>query len=51
MSGAMPVVLLGLAGFCFGGAYALHSQKRPLWMTGLVGLIGLLSLGAGLLNL
>jgi hypothetical protein len=50
-SSVLPVILLALAGFCFGGAYALFSQKKPWWVVGLVAMIGLLSLAAGWLNL
>lgn len=51
MSSALPVLLLALAGFCFGGAYALYNQKKPLWVVGLLVLLGLLSLAGGWLNL
>jgi hypothetical protein len=43
--------MLGLAGFAFGGAYALISQRRPLWVTGLVALFGVLCLVAAWLYL
>jgi hypothetical protein len=51
VSTVLAVVLLAFAGFCFGGAYSLHSQKKPLWMVGLVVLLGALSLAAGWLYL
>jgi hypothetical protein len=47
----LPVVLLGLAGFCFGGAYALASQKKPWWAVALLVGLGLLSLAGGWLYL
>jgi hypothetical protein len=50
-SSIVPVLLLGLAGFCFGGSYALFSQQKPWWAVGLVTLFGLLSLAAGWLYL
>jgi hypothetical protein len=50
-SSIAPVLLLALAGFCFGGAYALFSQKKPWWAVGLVTGLGLLSLVAGWLYL
>ena len=51
MSTVLAVVLLAFAGFCFGGAYSLYSQKKPLWMVGLVVVLGALSLVAGWLYL
>jgi hypothetical protein len=38
--------MLGLAGFAFGGVYALFTQRKPLWVTGLVALFGVLCLVA-----
>ena len=51
MSTLAPILFLGLAGFCFGGAYALHSQGKPIWATALVAAFGLLCLAAGWLYL
>lgn len=51
MSTLLPVLFLGLAGFCFGGAYALYSQRKPFWSTALVAALGLLFLAAGWLYL
>jgi hypothetical protein len=42
----LAVVMLGLAGFAFGGVYALFTQRKPLWVTGLVALFGVLCLVA-----
>ncbi len=50
-SSVVPVLLLGVAGFCFGGAYALFNQKKPWWSIALVALFGLLSLAAAWLYL
>ena len=43
--------MLGLAGFAFGGVYALFTQRKPWWVTGLVGLFGVLCLVAAWLYL
>lgn len=51
MSSVLPVLLLALAGFCFGGAYALYAQKKPWWAVGLVTALGALALAAGWLYL
>jgi hypothetical protein len=51
MDSLTPVLLLGLAGFSFGGSYALYIQRKPLWAPVLVGLFGLLCLVAGWLYL
>jgi hypothetical protein len=51
MSSVLAVVLLAFAGFCFGGAYAFFSQKKPLWMVALLVMFGALSLAAGWLYL
>ena len=51
MSTVLAVLLLAFAGFCFGGAYSLFSQKKPFWMVGLAVLLGALSLTAGWLYL
>ena len=51
MSTVLAVVLLALAGFCFGGAYALFSQRKPLWTVGLLAVFGALALAAGWLYL
>jgi hypothetical protein len=47
----LPILLLGVAGFAFGGVYALFSQRKPMWITGLVALFGVLSLVAAWLYL
>ena len=47
MESVAPVLLLGLAGFSFGGTYALYSQQRPIWVMVLLSLFGLLCLLAG----
>jgi len=51
MSSVLPVLLLALAGFCFGGAYALYSKRKPLWAVGLLVALGALSLVGGWLYL
>ena len=51
METVAPVLLLGLAGFCFGGAYAMYTQRKPLWSSILLAVFGLLSLAAGVLYL
>ena len=51
MSTVLAVALLAVAGFCFGGAYSLYSQKEPFWMVGLVVVLGALALAAGWLYL
>ena len=51
VSGVWPILLLGTAGFCFGGAYALVTQKKPWWIVGVVVALGLLALAAGWLYL
>jgi dienelactone hydrolase len=51
VSTLVPVLFLGLAGFCFGGAYALHAQRKPIWSTGLVAALGLFCLAVGWLYL
>jgi len=51
MTSVMAVGLLALAGFCFGGAYALVVQRKPTWSVALVGTIGALSLAGGWLYL
>ncbi|MEO8106411.1 MAG: hypothetical protein ABI720_03755 [Actinomycetes bacterium] len=51
MSSVVPVALLALAGFCFGGAYTLAAQKKPWWVVSLVAAFGVLSLVAGWLYL
>jgi dienelactone hydrolase len=51
VTSVLPVVLLALAGFCFGGAYALATQKKPWWAVVLVAALGLLSLTGGWLYL
>lgn len=51
MNAALPLVLFGLAGFSFGGVYALHTQGKSLWITGLVGVFGVLCVVAGWLYL
>ena len=51
MDDLLPVVLFGAAGFAFGGAYALFTQRKPLWASVLVGLFGFLCLVAGWLYL
>lgn len=51
VSSAWPIVLLGLAGFCFGGAYALVSQKKPWWVVAMVVAFGLMCLVGGWLYL
>jgi hypothetical protein len=47
----MPVLLLGVAGFAFGGAYSLYTGRKPLWSAVVVALFGLLALVAGVLYL
>ncbi len=51
VSSALPVVLIGLAGFCFGGVYALVTQKKPWWVVALVAAFGVLCLAGGWLYL
>jgi len=51
VSSLPPIVLLGLAGFCFGGAYALVTQKKPWWVVVLVAAFGVLCLAGGWLYL
>ncbi len=51
MSTALALVMFGLAGFAFGGAYALFSQRKPLWAPALVAVFGVLCLVAGWLYL
>ena len=51
MSSAGPILLFGLAGFCLGGVYALYTQQRPLWLTMVVALFGVLCAVAGWLYL
>lgn len=51
MRSVLAVVLLALSGFCFGGAYALYSQRKPRWSVALVIGIGLLALAGGWLYL
>lgn len=51
MDSIAPVILLGLAGFSFGGSYALFVQRKHRWSAALVGLFGVLCLVAGWLYL
>ena len=51
MSTVAPILLLGVAGFCFGGVYALYTQRRPVWMVLLLALFAVLCAVAGLLYL
>ena len=51
MSTLLPVLLFGAAGFAFGGSYALFTQRKPWWITTVVGVFGLLCLVAGYLYL
>ncbi len=51
MTSLLPLVLFGAAGFAFGGVYTLVTQRKPLWVSGLVGLFGVLCLVAGWLYL
>jgi 4-hydroxybenzoate polyprenyltransferase len=46
-----PVLLLGLAGFAFGGAYSLYTGRKPVWVAVIVGLLGVLALVAGVMYL
>jgi hypothetical protein len=45
------VLWFALAGFCFGGAYSLYTNKLPIWSAALAGLFGLLFVAAGVLYL
>jgi hypothetical protein len=47
----MPVLLLGVAGFAFGGAYSLYTARRPVWSAVVVAVFGVLALVAGVLYL
>lgn len=51
MSTVIPVLLLGLAGFAFGGAYSLYTQRKPIWTALLVAAFGVLAAVAGVLYL
>jgi len=51
VNGAMPVVLLALAGFLLGGAYSLRKQDRPVRVVVTVAAAGALCLVAGVLYL
>lgn len=51
MSAVWPILLLGVAGFCFGGAYALATQRKPWWIVVIVVVLGVLALVAGWLYL
>ena len=47
----MPVILFGVAGVAFGGAYALYTQNKPVWTAVLVGFFGVVAVVAGVLYL
>jgi hypothetical protein len=47
----VPVILFGVAGFAFGGAYSLYTQNKPVWSAVLVGGFGVLAAVAGVLYL
>ena len=51
METLMPVLLLGVAGFAFGGAYSLYTARKPWWSAVAVVLFGVLALVAGVLYL
>ena len=51
MDDLLPVLLFGLGGFAFGGVYALFTQRRPLWLTAVVAVFGVLCVVAGWLYL
>ena len=51
MNSLAPVLLFGLAGFTFGGAYALFTQRKPMWSVVLLGVFGAMCLIAGWLYL
>lgn len=51
MASALPVVLLGAAGFAFGGVYSLYSQHKPWWAIALLAVIGVLFAVGGVLYL
>jgi hypothetical protein len=46
-----PILLLGLAGFSFGGAYAMFAQRKPMWSVAVLGVFGAMCLTAGWLYL
>jgi FtsH-binding integral membrane protein len=51
MNSVLAVLLLATAGFCFGGAYAMFTQKKPLWSVILLVLLGTVALAGGWLYL
>lgn len=51
MTTFLPILFFAAAGFCFGGAYAFYTGRKPLWSTLLLVLLGLLFALAGWLYL
>ncbi|HEX5017788.1 MAG TPA: hypothetical protein VFX15_09400 [Actinomycetes bacterium] len=51
MESLAPIALFGVAGFCMGGVYAMHTQRAPVWATGLLALFAVLCAVAGWLYL
>lgn len=49
MSGALPVLLMALAGLLFGGAWSLRRQAAPAFSVVLVAGLGVLAFAGGVL--
>jgi len=51
MTEYLSVLFFALAGFCFGGAYAFYTGRKPVWSAVLLVVFGVLCALAGWLYL
>ncbi len=51
MSSSLPILLLAVGGFLFGGAWSVRQQRRPWWVVAIVAGLAVMFVVAGVLYL